>query len=180
MEDYVDKSAYQFIPEETDATKLAEMLQVYSRLYIALDGFWYLAVMNRFDNDIAVELDLWVWRKLVKYEMDLISGTLQIEGNNLTEALRGLTASPWFRNMEFDIDFLNENNAVLTILNCPTLLALEKEGTGRENRICREVDNTLFQLYAEYFNPAITVAGLSLPPRDKKEGFCCKWEFRLD
>ena len=66
MEDYVDKSAYQFIPEETDATKLAEMLQVYSRLYIALDGFWYLAVMNRFDNDIAVELDLCVIIYLTK------------------------------------------------------------------------------------------------------------------
>ncbi len=41
MEDDVDKSVYQFIPEETDATKLAEMLRVYGRLYMALDGFWH-------------------------------------------------------------------------------------------------------------------------------------------
>ena len=147
---------------------------------MALDGFWYLAVMKRFDNDVAVELDMWVWRKMVKYEMDLLSETLQIKGNSLATALRGLTAIPWFRNMEFEIDFLNENRAVLTVTNCTTLLALENEGTGREGRICREVDKTLFPLYAEYFNPDIAVNDLSLPPRDNKEGFCCKWEFRID
>jgi hypothetical protein len=82
--------------------------------------------------------------------------------------------------MEFEIDFTNENRAALTVIRCPTLLALEKEGTGRESRICRDVDNMLFQIYAEYFNPAIGVTALSLPPRDSKEGFCCKWEFKLD
>jgi hypothetical protein len=180
MADDAGKSVYQFIPEETDAAKLAEMLRVYAQLYMALDGFWYLAVMNRFDNDMAVELDIQVWRKLVKYEMDLISKTLQIGDNSLASALRGVTASPWFRNMEFEIDFTNENRAALTVIRCPTLLALEKEGTGRESRICRDVDNMLFQLYAEYFNPATAVTALSLPPRDRKEGFCCKWEFKLD
>ncbi len=168
------------MPEDNYESKLEELLNIYGRLYFAMDGFWYIAVMNRFGNDIAMELDLWVWRKMVKYEMDRLSKALSIEGNSVAAAVQGLAASPWFRVAEHVVDLHSNDRAVLTVTRCPTLEALEKEGAGRESTHCREVDSAIFQMYADYFNPAIKVRGLSLPPRKEKEGFCCKWEFKLD
>ena len=78
------------------------------------------------------------------------------------------------------MEILSSKNAILTITHCPTLLALEKEGKGRENEICNMVDPKLFKDFASYFNPNIKVKSLKLPPRQSESDICCQWEFKLD
>lgn len=173
------RAAPGFKPEALPQPLLLDLLKTYCRLYYAVDGFWYVSVMNRFGNDAAVELDLWVWRKQVKYEMDRLTRLLGIEGHDVPALIGGLGASPWFVNLEQTVEFDGKGRAVLSVTRCPTLEALEKEGSGREGRHCGTVELAIFKLYAEYFNPAIEVRGLALPPRQDRSGLCCQWEFRL-
>ena len=65
-------------------------------------------------------------------------------------------------------------------LNGHALEALEKEGGGRESQICRMVEPQVFKGYASFFNPRIETKPLKLPPRKRKDGICCQWEFKLE
>jgi hypothetical protein len=68
---------------------------------------------------------------------------------------------------------------MLTISRCPTLEALEKEGTGREDQICNKVEPRIFNAYAAYINPSIRVTCIQSPPRANRAGICCQWSFSI-
>ena len=78
------------------------------------------------------------------------------------------------------MDIESPERAILTIRTCPTLAALEKEGTGREDLICRELTASLFTKIAHHFNPRIEVTGLKVPPRQSYSDCSCQWQFRRD
>lgn len=158
---------------------LVELLKLYSKLVLAIDGFWYLAIKERDSNEGAALCDMWAWEKEVKYEMNRLAKLLKIQGNAVVTLMKALQMSPWFQNLEYNIEIINKNNAVLTIAHCPTLEALEKEGEGRERTICKLVDAMIYKKYAEFFNPNMEVRHLKLPPRKSKEEICCQWEFKV-
>ena len=159
---------------------LAELVALYGRLYIALDGFWYLAVKEGVSNEEALACDIWTWDKVCKYEMAKITKKLNIQGNDVIALMKAIQVSPWFGQTQFKIEVKNSNNAIITIARCPTLEALEREGGGREKEICSMVSARVFRNYASYFNPDIAVKCLKIPPRKNKDEISCQWEFTCD
>ncbi|MDR9458938.1 MAG: hypothetical protein RI591_02160, partial [Dehalococcoidia bacterium] len=49
--------------EELSKAELIELVQLYSKLFLAVDGFWYLAVNALVDEDTATACDFWVGEK---------------------------------------------------------------------------------------------------------------------
>ena len=158
---------------------LAELSALYCKLYLALDGFWYLTVKERISNEEALACDIQAWERVCKYEMAKITKQLNIQGNNVVALMKAIQVTPWIRQTQFKIEVRSDNNAILVVTHCPTLIALEKEGKGRENEICNQVDLKLFKYYTSFFNPDIEVKSLKLPPRKSKDEICCQWEFNL-
>ena len=158
---------------------LAELLTLYCKLYMALDGFWYLTIKERISNEEALACDISTWERASKYEMAKITKQLNIQGKDVIALMKAIQITPWLQQTQFEIDVKNHNNAMLTVIHCPTLDALEREGEGRENEICNMVDRRLFKDYASFFNPNIEVKCLKLPPRKSKDEICCQWEFNL-
>lgn len=158
---------------------LVELLKLYSRFYMTLDGFWYLSVKEKFNNKEALALDLDVWEKVVKYELAKITKLLNIQGNDIGTLVKGIQISPWFRVIKSSFEVNDKKNATLTVTNCPTLNALEKEGEGREAQICKIVEPKILKDYANFFNPNIEVKCLKSPPRKSKDEICCQWQFTL-
>jgi len=159
---------------------LVDLLTLYSKLYLALDGFWYLTVKEKVSNEVALACDLEVLKKVANYEMVKVTKLLNIEGSDVVAVMKAMQTTPWFRNTEHKIEIANQNTAVLTITRCATLYALEKEGEGRENEICNIVDPIVFKHYASLFNPHIEVRCLKSPPRKSKDEICCQWEFKTN
>ena len=157
----------------------AELLALYCKLYMAMDGFWYLTIKERLSNEEALAYDLQTWEKVCKYEMAKITKQLNIQGKDVVSCMKAIQVTPWMRQTQFEVEVKNANHAIMTVTNCPTLNALEKEGKGRENEICNSVDLKLFKFYASFFNPDIEVKSLKLPPRKSKDETCCIWEFKL-
>lgn len=168
-----------FRPEDLPQPVLVDLVKAYGRLYLAMDGFWFLSAMNRLGEETALELDLWVWQRVAKYEMDRLTRLLNLEGRGVATLVKALQATPWFLNTEYITELEGADHAWLTFTRCPLLEALEKEGKGREKRQCSIVETAILQFYAGYFDPAIKVKSLVLPPREDKSGICCKWEFKL-
>ena len=158
---------------------LVKLLKMYSRLYLAVDGFWYLSVKEKVNNDMALACDLWVWGKQCKYELERITKLLNIQGKDVVSFLKAFQLSPWMWNLQYEIEVKNSNICVLTIIQCPTLEALEKEGEGREKTFCKDVDSKLFKMYVDCFNPQIEVNYLRVPPRKNEDEIACQREFKM-
>ena len=180
LNDYSGQFIPNLKPSDFSAGTLSELLGVYGRLYTAVDGFWYFAVKERIDNKEALACDLWVWERLCKYEVKRIATQLNIQGDDVVALMKALQMTPWFQDMECEIEIKNQNYAVYTVTRCRTLEALEKEGEGRELQICRTVEPCILKSYASYFNPRIKVTCLKVPPRKNPDGICCQWKFDLE
>ena len=174
----------QFIPElkasDFSHDTLAGLLSLYGKLYLAVDGFWYLTVKERINNQEAIACDIGAWEKLYRYEMSRIRELLNIQGNDVAALMKSIQVTPWFWHTEHKIELENRNTALLTITRCITLDALEKEGEGRENEICKIFCPLMFKRYASFFNSDIEVKPLKSPPRKSKDEVCCQWEFTGD
>lgn len=178
--DYSGKFIPKFSHDKFTKETLLKLLKLDSEYLLRIDGYWYLTVMNKWGNEEAFDCDTKVWEKLQLYEAKTVSSVLNIHGDDVVTVMKVMQASPWMGIYDYDMNIKNNYLAILTIKTCPTLLSLEKEGTGREKLICQELDPKLFGIYAHYFNPAITVTGLSVPPRKNNDGICCQWEFKLE
>jgi len=165
--------------EDFSRDALVKLVKMYGRLFLAVDGFWYLSVKEKVNNDMALACDLWVWRKQCKYEMGRITKLLNIQGKDVVSLFKALQLSPWMLNFQYEMKIEKSNFGILTVIQCPTLEALEKEGEGRENSLCRAVEPVMFKAYAECFNPQIEVNYLKLPPRKNRDEIACQWEFKM-
>ena len=159
---------------------LVDLLHTYSDYIRRLDGHWYLSVMNRCGNDTAFACDTEVWERLVMYELKIARDLLNIRGDDAVAVAKAFQVSPWFWMYKCDLDLKSRDHLVITYNSCPTLLALEKEGAGREQQICVDLEMKIFMKMAHFYNPKMKVTALKLPPRKSANDVCCQWEFKID
>jgi len=166
--------------ERLSKEELLELVRLYSKLFLAVDAFWYLAVREKVDEDTATACDIWVWEKYTPYEFKRLIPLRNVKGSDLEAFATVLGFSPWFANLEYSLTREGENRLSFTVLECPTLQALKREGAGRENVICREVDPKLFQIMIQCFNPSGKARPIELPPETYGKSICCRWQFSIE
>lgn len=179
LQEHSESSTPEMRLEELSREALIDLVKLYSKLYMALDGFWYLAVKERNSDDEALACDFWAWEKIARYEMKHLTAALKIQEKDVAAFMKAFQLVPWIWNMEQKVEIRGNDYALLTVPRCLTLEALEKEGEGREARICGLIEPKVFKDYASFFNPDIEVKCLKSPPRKSKDDVCCQWEFRL-
>lgn len=183
MEDLIDYSGA-FDPELTygDFSKdvLLKALKAYASYIRKLDGTWYLTVKEKIGDDVAFACDRLVWDTMEVHDVELSRKLFNIPGDDVTAVIKALQMSPWALVLDNEFELMSPNHGIWTVTRCPTLLALEKEGQGREKRICRGIETELITLRAHTINPHVKVTPLQIPPRTSKDGIHCQWEFRLE
>lgn len=176
-----NRTAVDVYLEAQPAGMLVRMVSTYGRLYQKLDGFWYLSVMERWGNDMALDRDMWVWTRASRYEVELLAEALSLSGRNDLDAfIRVFAASPITMVSEYRVENMPDGAAEITITYCPILAALEKEGKGRERTICHVVDTMIFSAYARHFGSNVSIEAIKLPPRTKPEEICCQWRLQAN
>jgi hypothetical protein len=178
--DYSGDFAPEFRWDKLSKDGLAGLLAAYSNYIRKIDGHWYLSVMNKCGNDVAYDCDIDVWNKLMKFELKVASDMMNIRGDGIESVAKYFQVSPWFWTFNPRLDLKGDDCLEVTFAKCPTLLALEKEGSGREEQICRVMEPELFETIAHHFNPKMKVAALKLPPRRSVDDICCKWQFKIE
>jgi hypothetical protein len=159
---------------------LLKALKAYAAYIRKLDGTWYLAVKGKMGDDQAFACDRAVWDSMEVHDVEMTRRLFNIAGDDVAAVVKALQMSPWALVLEQHFELKNPNLGIWTVTRCPTLLALEKEGEGREDRICRGIETQLITLRVHTINPRIRVTPLQLPPRASQDGVHCQWEFRLE
>ncbi len=179
LDDYSGDFNADLNPGDFSHEALEKLIRTYAQLYKALDGFWYLAVMDRSGNDEALACDIAVWERLCASELGRITKAFNITGRDVESLMKAFQLTPWAWNIKSEFEMVSKNHCIWKVLHCPTVNALEREGKGRENDICNNVEVRINQAYATYFNPDIKVTRLTTPPRKSKDDYYCSWEFKL-
>ena len=165
--------------EDFSREALANLVRLYARLFLVIDGLWYIGVKDDVSNDKAVAIDIWAWERMIEYESRRLIDVMNIRGNDVATFMKLVQVDPLYFNMDYEIELDGANYGVITIKQCPTLKALEKEGGGRIKDICGTVDPLIFPRHAKVVNPDIEVKALKTPPRQSPDEVCCRWEYSL-
>ena len=166
--------------EDFSKEALIRLVRLYSRFYLVMDGFWYLAVKENINNEQALTCDLWAWEKMTKYEVKHLTKAMNIHGDDVATLMKIFQVVPWLQGLRPEVELVDRNHGLLTINQCTTLEALEKEGGDRIKEICGIVDPMVFTQYAKAINPNMQAKAVKLPPRQSQEELCCQWEFALE
>ncbi len=180
LKDYSGPYRPNFKLEDFSKEALIRLVRLYCRFHHAIDGFWYLAVKENINNEQALACDIWVWEKAVRYHIRHLTEVMSIHGDDVATLMKILQLGPFFVNLRYEIKLIDRNHSLLTINQCPTLEALEKEGGGRIKEICDIVDTRMFKQYAKSINSNMQVKVLKLPPRRSQGELCCQWEYILE
>lgn len=159
---------------------LVELVKLYSRLFLAMDGLWYLAIKELVNEDMATEADLWVWDKYARYEAKRLPPLVKAEGDDLARFATAFGYSPWFSNLNHGFTREGDNTLTLTVYDCPSLDGMKREGEGRERAFCSQVEQKLLEMVARTFNPRVKVTPVELPLKPTEDSICCRWRFVLE
>lgn len=183
MQELSDYSG-QFDPKITykDFSKelLLKALEAYADYMRKLQGTWYLTVKQQMNDDVASSCDRLVWDKMQVNDVEMTFKLLKIEGNDVAALFKSYQMRPWAWNLKHHFELKSPRHGIYTVTRCPSLLALEREGEGREQRICGQIEPELFRIRAHHINPQIKVTPLQLPPRRSPGEIACQWEYTLE
>ncbi len=157
IDDYTGELLPDLRLSDFSTNTLLQLLRLYAKLYMAMDGFWYLAVKERAGGKEALSCDIKAWEDMVKYEVVMISRQLKIKGNDITSLMKVTQLCPWFQLTLSNIKIEDSSWAILTVAYCPTLESLENKGGLAEYETCNVVCRRINEHIASQFSPEIEV-----------------------
>ncbi|MFC1943960.1 DUF6125 family protein [Chloroflexota bacterium] len=176
---FIKEWKYEYLSKET----LIKLLVEFGRAFIAIDGFWYTLIENRFGLDLANELDSEIWEKIVPpWTTPHTMRLLNISGDNVETLFKVMQNLPdaTLDLYEYEHDLKNPNHGIFTVYRCPGLSFFERKRPERILPVCVELEPRCIRSYAAQINPDIKVDILKLPPRKSEDEIACQWEFTLE
>ncbi|MFC1944188.1 DUF6125 family protein [Chloroflexota bacterium] len=175
--DFKPNVRYQDFSREAQARLLVE----YARLGLALDGWWYSTIQERYSNAEAIECEKAVWDRGIPYQQQRIIKALNIQGNNVEACFKTLQMDPQFCIEIFDIEWELEvpDHGIYTVNRCRAMEIFEKQGEAEKMVHMCQLDRDAFIKIARFFNPDMKVKALKLPPRKGPDEIACRWEFEI-
>ena len=165
--------------ESYSKEKLIALLAFCGRLYMLLDGHWYLSVKQRLGDEQTVDIDLQVWGKQERKEVEGLAKLLGFQSRDVISLMELSVIMPSAAGSKGYIEVRNKNDCTFSITHCPIFRTLEKEGEGREKTQCEVICRRLWADMALIFNPSIEVEPTRMPTRQNPDEVYCQWRFKL-
>jgi len=160
-------------PKET----LVEVIKMYSKNVLAVDGLWFLGCENRFGIEKAIEIDTEVWRLYGTIEAKRIKEVLNIKEKGIPALAKALNLQIWLPCMDYGFSEVSDKKIVFTITDCRPQKARIRKGIGEF--ACKPVGIALFEAFAREINPNMTCECLVCPPDEHPEDVWCSWCFEI-
>lgn len=157
--------------------KLLALLDAYARHTLATDGFWFMAVEDKFGHDAAMELDARVWEKLAEQECMRVTGALGLKERNVATVLQALEASPIALTLGPRTELVSESKGLIWFEDCRIQKTRIK--MGLQDFICKPMGYIWFEGFARAVNPEIKVSCVFCHPEPHPPDQWCRWVLEL-
>jgi hypothetical protein len=137
-------------------TKLSsqQVAEYFNRSYKAVDGLWFMKVEEKYEFDVALELDNEVWKVMPKIQARMIKSFLGL-GNGSVALFESLVTKLELEGFKFKAE-KKENGFRLTITDCPWHNLMVK--SGRENLakvVGKTICTTEYKVWSSEFGKTI-------------------------
>ncbi|MDH5695665.1 MAG: DUF6125 family protein [Dehalococcoidia bacterium] len=167
------------MPELDQSQILTEkLLELCSRSLYTVDGLWFTTVEQKYGLDVAIEMDVEVWRRLGLIQAKRMVNTFDIKKDSPIQAVISvLQVDPVLFIFKPQVVELTDGRAILRCTDCPPQKARIRGGKGEFP--CKPVGLAIFGSYAEVIDPKIKLSCLTCPPDAHPPQYWCEWQFEI-
>lgn len=158
--------------------ELVELVGIYSRNMLAMDGVWFQSVERRFGMDEAMRHDAEAWARFTRTEARRIKKFLGLGDGRGLDGLEKALMLRFYANLN-DSRIDREDGALY--FTCVRCTVQEKRAEkGMPLHPCKPVGIVEYSGFAEEIDPRIRCECVSCYPDVTDDGCRCKWKFTLE
>lgn len=142
--------------------------------WLAHDGCWFLAAEEKFNMDVAIELDTKSWERFTVAEAKRIMRTFEIPENGGLDALEKALSFRLYATVNEQQIIREPGKIVYKMINCRVQAARERKALDLFP--CKPVGIVEYSGFAKTIDPRIETKCICCPPDPVEEAHCV-WEF---
>lgn len=162
---------------ELPREKLLELISVYSKNWLALDGLWFQSVENKYGMDEAMEHDTNAWERYTVIEAKRIKEFLGLPEKAGLEGLERALRFRLYSPLNKDEIIISGNELTYRVLDCRVQTARKRKSMPYHP--CRSVGLVEYGGFAKAIDERFETKCLSCHPEITDETCACGWLFTL-
>ena len=160
--------------EAMSKPQLIELLKLYARLLLTVDGLWFMGTEKAKGMEAAIGFDQEVWRRFGALEANRLKQFVGMDSiTTVEDVCRIVLLSPLWVGVGPKAEIRN-GRCFLSVTNCHPQKARIRQGLGEFP--CQLVGAAYFQGFAPALNPTLKYRCVFCPPDQHPENEWCKWE----
>ncbi len=157
--------------------ELIELIEIYSKNWLALDGVWFQSVERKLGMDEAMYHDAEAWKRFTAIEAKRIKAFLKLGEHPGTEGLAKALKLRFYANINDDDIVINGNTLIYSAVNCRVQTARKRKGMPFHP--CKSVGLIEYSGFASAIDDRFVCECVSCYPDITDDTCCCKWKFTL-
>ena len=157
--------------------QLIELIEAYSKNWLALDGVWFQSVEQKSGMDEAMYHDAQAWRRFTVIEAKRLKKFLGLSERAGLEGLKKALSLRFYANINEDEITIEGNMLLYRTLACRVQSARERKGMPFHP--CKPVGEIEYAGFAQTIDPRITCECVSCYPDIADDTCACAWRFTL-
>ena len=158
--------------------ELIQLIEIYSKDWLALDGVWFQSIEERCGMDAAMEHDVAVWRRFTQIEARRIKAFLRLGEHPGLEGLAQALRLRLYANINADRIEIDGNVLTYSVIECRVQAARGRKGIPYHP--CKRVGLVEYAGFAREIDSRIRCDCVSCYPEITDARACCVWKFTLD
>ena len=158
--------------------ELVELIEIYAKNWIALDGFWFQGMEKEYGMDAAMKQDVAVWRRWTVTEAKRIKEFLHLPEEAGLEGLAAALRLRFYANLNRDSIVIDGNTLIYTMEECRVQSARARKGLPYHP--CKAVGVVEYGEFARTIDSRISCECMSCYPDVTDESCGCRWKFTLN
>lgn len=159
-------------------SELIELIEIYSKNWLAMDGVWFQSVEQKLGMDEAMYHDEQAWKRFTVIEARRIKAFLKLSDNSGAEGLEKALRLRFYANINRDsIEIVNNETLIYTVSDCRVQSARMRKNMPLHP--CKSVGIIEYTDFAKAIDSRFTCECISCYPDVTDDSCCCKWKFTL-
>lgn len=157
--------------------KLLELLEVYAKNWLALDGLWFQSIEQAFDMDHAMKNNKQVWRRYTVIEARRLKQFLNLQEQPGLEGLQQALGLRLYAPLNRVEMLLTETDLTFRTVSCRVQAARSRKGLPWHP--CKDVGIIEYGEFAKVIDSRIETECVSCFPDITDDTCACIWRFTL-
>lgn len=163
--------------ETLTQAQLIDLIEVYAKDWLALDGVWFQSIERKFGMDEAMYHDKEAWQRYTVIEARRIKAFLGLPEAAGLEGLAQALSLRLYANINEDEISIQGNTLTYRVLECRVQTARRRKGMPYHP--CQAVGIVEYAEFARVIDERIACTCLSCYPDVRDASCCCAWRFTL-